>query len=137
MAGSGPRRGGIIQGINVTPLVDITLVLLVIFIVTAKIVVAPAVPLELPTAGGASEMQTVFSIVVPAEGSMLANGRPIEVDALADRARAVLREHPEARAVISADRSVPHGRVVTILDALGSGGMTHVAFGASPGEPVP
>ena len=63
MASSGPRRGGIIEGINVTPLVDITLVLLVIFIVTAKIVVTPAVPLDLPRAAGAEELQTVLSVV--------------------------------------------------------------------------
>ena len=49
MAGTGSSRG-IISGINVTPLVDVTLVLLVIFIVTAKIVVTPAIPMDLPPA---------------------------------------------------------------------------------------
>jgi hypothetical protein len=77
VASSSPRRGGIIEGINVTPLVDITLVLLIIFIVTAKIVVTPAVPLDLPRAAGAEELQTVLSVVVPREGSMLVDGEAI------------------------------------------------------------
>lgn len=130
MATSSPRRGGIIEGINVTPLVDITLVLLVIFIVTAKIAVTPAVPLDLPRAAGAEELQTVLSVEVPREGSMLVDGEAITVDALVVRARAVLAEHPDARAVISADQAVSHGRVIAILDALSEGGLTHVAFGA-------
>lgn len=130
MASSSPRRGGIIEGINVTPLVDIVLVLLVIFIVTAKIVVTPAVPLELPHAAAAEELQTVLSVVVPREGAMLVDGEPSTVPDLVARARATLAEHPQARAVISADQSVSHGRVITILDALSEGGLTHVAFGA-------
>jgi biopolymer transport protein TolR len=130
VASSGPRRGGIIEGINVTPLVDITLVLLVIFIVTAKIVVTPAVPLDLPRATGAEELQTVLSVVVPREGEMSVDGEPITLDALVVHARTVLAEHPDARAVISADQAVSHGRVIAILDALSEGGLTHVAFGA-------
>lgn len=130
MASSGPRRGGIIEGINVTPLVDITLVLLIIFIVTAKIVVTPAVPLDLPRAAGAEELQTVLSVVIPREGAMLVDGEALDVAALEARARATLAAHPEARAVISADQAVSHGRVIAVLDALGQGGLTHVAFGA-------
>lgn len=130
MASSSPRRGGIIEGINVTPLVDIVLVLLIIFIVTAKIVVTPAVPLDLPHAAAAEELQTVLSVVVPRQGDMLVDGEPITVEGLVARARTTVAEHPDARAVISADQSVSHGRVITILDALSEGGLTHVAFGA-------
>ena len=57
MAGSNLPRRGIISGINVTPLVDVTLVLLIIFIVTAKIVVTPAVSLDLPRASEGKELQ--------------------------------------------------------------------------------
>ena len=64
--GATERRGGIIEGINVTPLVDIVLVLLIIFIVTAKIVVAPAVPLDLPKAAQSEDLQTIFSIAIRA-----------------------------------------------------------------------
>ena len=66
MAGSsGQQSSGIISGINVTPLVDVMLVLLVIFIVTAKMIVTPAVPLDLPHAAHGNEVQVVFSVIVP------------------------------------------------------------------------
>jgi biopolymer transport protein ExbD len=57
-----------ITGINVTPLVDIVLVLLIIFMVTAKLIVSKSVPLDLPKAASGSDIQTVFSIVLAADG---------------------------------------------------------------------
>lgn len=138
MASSGLRRGGIIQGINVTPLVDIVLVLLIIFIVTAKIVVTPAVPLDLPKASQSKELQTILSVVVPAEGSLLVDGEPLADAALRERARGALARDPEVRAVIQADRNVKHGRVIELLDSLQAAGLTRVAFGAvRPEVPAP
>jgi biopolymer transport protein ExbD len=130
VAGVGPRRGGIIEGVNVTPLVDITLVLLVIFIVTAKLVVTPAVPLDLPKASQSREVQTILSVVVPAEGPTLIDGAAVSDDAVTVRARAALSRDPELRAVIQADRAVPHGRVLGVMDALEAAGLARVAFGA-------
>lgn len=131
MAHAGPRRGAIIEGINVTPLVDITLVLLVIFIVTAKLVVTPAVPLDLPQASQSEELQTVLSVVVPADGAMQVDGTGVDEDALGERARAALARDPDLRAVIQADRAVPHGRVMVVLDTLKAAGLSRVAFGAA------
>lgn len=130
MASGGLRRGGIIQGINVTPLVDIVLVLLIIFIVTAKIVVTPAVPLDLPKASQSQELQTVLSVVVPIEGTLLVDGEPLVDAALRERARSALQRDPGLRAVIQADRNVKHGRVIEVLDSLQAAGLTRVAFGA-------
>jgi biopolymer transport protein ExbD len=130
MASSAPRRGAIIEGINVTPLVDITLVLLIIFIVTAKLVVAPAVPLDLPKAAQSEEVQSVFSIVLPAAGSAQIDGAAADDAAIASSARAALARNPELRAVIQADRAVSHGRVMSVLDTLKSAGVVRVAFGA-------
>ncbi|WP_437607289.1 biopolymer transporter ExbD [Sorangium sp. So ce834] len=141
MASAGPsarsRRGGIIEGINVTPLVDITLVLLIIFIVTAKIVVAPAVPLDLPQASQSEELQTVLSVVVPAEGPVQIDGAAIDDAALRERAAAAFSRDPQLRAVIQADRVVPHGRVMTVLDTLKAAGIVRVAFGAVRPEAEP
>lgn len=130
MATSAPRRGGIIEGINVTPLVDITLVLLVIFIVTAKLVVTPAVPLDLPKASQSEELQTILSVIVPADGSIQVDGVATDEAALEAKARSALARDPELRAVIQADRAVSHGRVMGVLDALKSAGLVRVAFGA-------
>lgn len=133
MAGGAGGKRKIIAGINVTPLVDVTLVLLVILIVTAKIVVTPAVPLDLPRASASQEVQLVFSVLLPRESGLLVDGTPV-ADALAleRRAREAVARAPELRAVIQADGSVPHRRVISALDALKRAGVTRIAFGALP-----
>jgi biopolymer transport protein ExbD len=134
-APSGQNGNDIIAGINVTPLVDVMLVLLVIFIVTAKIIVTPAVPLDLPHAAHGEEVQVVLSVIMPARGPILVDGAPLASDdGLAEKARASAADNPELRAVIQADGEVPHRRVVRVLDQLRGAGITRVAFGALPEE---
>ncbi|MDB4985615.1 MAG: ExbD/TolR family transport energizing protein [Myxococcaceae bacterium] len=139
MAGSNQPRGGIIEGINVTPLVDIVLVLLIIFIVTAKMVVAPAVPLDLPQATHGEDVQTIFSVAIPKSGELLIDGVPATDASLAERAKLALAKDKELRAVIQADGDVPHRRVIDVLDRLKSAGLTKVAFGSTQrtGEAAP
>ncbi len=131
MAGGGPQRDGIIEGINVTPLVDITLVLLIIFIVTAKMVVQPAVPLDLPQAKQGEELQTIFAVTLAKDGTLLVDGEPAADGTLLDRAKAAIAATPELRAVIQADGDVPHRRVIGVLDRLKEAGIVRVAFGTS------
>jgi biopolymer transport protein TolR len=134
-APSGQSTEGVIAGINVTPLVDIMLVLLVIFIVTAKIIVTPAVPLDLPHAAHGEEVQVILSVIVPLRGPVLVNGAALPNDeALTEKARAAAAGDPELRAVIQADGDVPHRRVIHVLDELKGAGITRVAFGALPVE---
>jgi biopolymer transport protein TolR len=130
---SGNDNGGLIQGINVTPLVDVMLVLLVIFVVTAKIIVTPAVPLDLPHAAHGEEVQVVLSIILPVRGPTLVNGAAVTDDpGFEARARAAFAGNPDLRAVIQADGEVPHRKVVHLLDELKGVGITRVAFGALP-----
>jgi biopolymer transport protein TolR len=129
VAGSHQPKGGIIEGINVTPLVDIVLVLLVIFIVTAKFVVSPAVPLDLPQASQGEEVQTIFSVTIEKSGALRLDGAPIADGSLAEHAKGALAKDKELRAVIQADGDVPHRRVIAVLDRLKSAGLTRVAFG--------
>lgn len=137
MAHGSPPPGGIIAGINVTPLVDITLVLLIIFIVTAKIVVTPAVRLDLPQAASGEEVQVVLSLIVPARGPVLVDGEPALDDSqLHARASAAARAHRDLRAVILADGDTRHSRIMHVLDQLKLAGIAHVAFGVSPTSPA-
>ena len=133
MGQSAPEGDGLIAGINGTPLVDIVLVLLLIFIVTAKIIVAPAVPLDLPHALSTEETQVVFSVILTRGGQLLVNGSPVSDDAtlLGLAAQAVTKDR-ELRAVINADGEVAHRRVLHTLDLLKRAGLAHVAFGALP-----
>jgi biopolymer transport protein ExbD len=135
MAGSSSSDGDEIVGINVTPMVDITLVLLIIFMVTAKLVMSQAMPLDLPKAASASDTQTMFTVTIDAEGTVLANGTAIDDDqTLRSLAQAALRETPELRAVLSASERVHHGKVMHALDVLRDVGISKVAFGAERTE---
>jgi biopolymer transport protein ExbD len=133
---SPPQNGsGLIAGINVTPLVDITLVLLIVFIVTAKMIVTPAVPLDLPRASQREELQVVFAVLLPTNGPVLIDGAPApNDDVVLTLAREALRKTPALRAVINADGAVAHRRVIHTLDLLKRAGIARVAFGALPPE---
>ena len=135
--GSEPSDDGMIQGINITPLVDVVLVLLIIFIVTAKIVVTPTVPMDLPQASESESVQVIFSVILPRQGATLINGEPVYADAeIRTRAAAALAADPHLRAVIHADGDVPHRRVIAVLDAIKRAGVAQVAF-AVDAPPAP
>jgi biopolymer transport protein TolR len=134
MAGHSRRNDGIVDGINVTPLVDITLVLLIVTFVTSRVLETPAVPLDLPHAAQSSNVQVVFSVVLPKQGGALVDGLPATDADIATRAANALRETPQLRAVIQADGDVPHRKVVHVMDLLRGAGISRVAFGAVPQE---
>jgi biopolymer transport protein ExbD len=98
MAGGGTQEADeAITGINVTPLVDITLVLLIIFMVTTRIVMNQTVPLDLPKAvNGQSDVQVVFSIILTTDGRAMVDSKPIaNDDAVLPLARDALAQHPD------------------------------------------
>ena len=137
MAGfSSNKPSAPITGINVTPLVDITLVLLIIFMVTAKLVVSLAVPMDLPKAATGGAVQEIFSVSVPADQTLVLEGKALSESELLLRARDALKKNPELRAIIDADGSVPHKRVLATLDLLRQAGLGRVAFGAAPIAPL-
>ncbi len=137
MAGGAQDSEDAITGINVTPLVDIVLVLLIIFMVTAKLIVSKSVPLDLPKAASGSDIQTVFSIVLAADGSSQVDGTAIpNDDAILGKAKAAREKNPELRAVIKADSAVTHGRVIHVLDLLKQAQVAKIAFGVTPTAPA-
>ena len=140
MAGSASQEADdAITGINVTPLVDITLVLLIIFMVTTKIVLNQTLPLDLPKAAtGTSDVQTIFSILLSADGRTVVDSNQITNDeAILPLARTAQTAHPELRAVIKADSAVTHGRVIHVLDLLKQAHVGKIAFGVTPAPASP
>jgi biopolymer transport protein ExbD len=127
-----------ITGINVTPLVDIILVLLIVFMVTAKLIVRQhAVPLDLPKAASGQDVQEVFSVSLTTQGATYLNGTPIaDDDALLAPARAAHAKNKELRVVVQADGAVAHRRVMHVLDVLKRASVARIGFGVVP-EVVP
>jgi biopolymer transport protein ExbD len=140
MAGSSKNDDdGLIAGINVTPLVDVTLVLLIIFMVTAKIIVSQGMPMDLPKAASGEEVQTVFSVELSADGKTAVDSKVVPSDEdVSPLAKEAKTKTKDLRAVIRADKKVEHGRVIHVLDLLKKAGVAKIAFAVSPvGEGVP
>src|SRR5262245_33367388 len=105
--------------------------------VTAKLVVSRALPMDLPRAATAGEVQEVFSLALLADGSTQVDGAAVADDrALLRLARAAQNENPELRAVVRADGSVAHSRVMHALDVLRQGGVARIAFAVVQGPAV-
>jgi biopolymer transport protein ExbD len=118
-----------ITGINVTPLVDVTLVLLVVFMVTASYIVAPAIKVELPKASTSEATpQSTLSLVLTREGTLYLNNAPVQPEDVRAFVRAQRARGAELQAVLAADAAVPHGRVVAVIDLIKSEGVTGFAL---------
>jgi biopolymer transport protein ExbD len=137
MAGGAMRRRGMITEINVTPLVDIMLVLLIIFMLTAHLIARQAIEIELPHASqSTAPPPTTLAIALKADGAMFLNDRPVTADALRAALKDAVARDPKAQAVIAGDKRVSHGRVVWVLDAVRSVGITQFAIQIDPHEIV-
>jgi biopolymer transport protein TolR len=125
--------GPMIVGINVTPLVDVTLVLLIIFMVTASYIVTPSIKVDLPKASsGGQSQRSSLQIALTAKGALYLNGAPSTDAALARDVAASLPKNPDLQAVISADRAVPHGDVVHVIDVVRRAGVRRFAINVDP-----
>ena len=131
--GTNGDEDDIISAINVTPLVDVILVLLIIFMVTARIIVSQGMPMDLPKAASGEEVQTIFSVELTADGLTVVDSERVENDEAVSRlAKTAKAKVPELRAVIRADNKVEHGRVIHVLDLLKRAGVNKIAFAVSP-----
>jgi len=126
--------GRMIVDINVTPLVDITLVLLIIFMVTASYIVSPAIKVDLPKAASATEQtKTTLSLTLAKDGGLYLNGQRSNDQAVIQFIAAELPKNTELQAIIAADRIVPHGDVVHVIDMVKRAGVHRFAINVDPG----
>lgn len=133
MAALGPRRRGIMSDINVTPLVDIMLVLLVIFMLTAHLIARQAIEVELPRAANSTALTpTTLAVTLTRDGALYLGSEPISDKGLRAAVRAAVGRDPKAQAIIVGDKAVPHGRVVWVLDTIKSLGVTSFAIQIDP-----
>lgn len=123
-----------ITGINVTPLVDVVLVLLVVLMVTATYLASKAIPVDLPAAATGEASAAPLSVSVDKSGKLFLDGTPLEEVELARRVRARRAEDPELRAVIAADGAVSHRVVVRVIDLLRRENVIRFAINVNPDD---
>ena len=115
-----------IHGINVTPLVDIMLVLLIIFMIATKLDQPGAMDVQLPKASTATEVQnSTLAVVVHKDGSMHLNGKDATLDEIQHVAS---HGSPDTQALVSGDKGVAYERIIAVMDALRRGGIYKVAL---------
>ena len=115
--------------INMTPLIDVMLVLLVIFILTAPLM-ASSLKLDLPRADGAaaSDAPAFVALAIDAAGGLYLDEVPAAREAVVERVRATARRNPAAEVQLRADRRVPYGRVAEVIGWVQEAGLTRIGF---------
>jgi biopolymer transport protein ExbD len=137
MAGGASRRRGIVAEINVTPLVDIMLVLLIIFMLTAHLIAKQAIEVELPRASQSTTLPpTTIAVTLSRDGALYLNSSPVTPDALRSAVKEAVAKDPKTQAIIVGDKAVSHGRVVWVLDTIKALGVTSFAIQIDPAEMV-
>lgn len=119
--------------INMTPLIDVMLVLVVIFILTAPLMVS-TVPLQLPVSAAAQvrdEPRRVL-LALDSSGQLYLEDRPMTLQALATRLREIGQSQPQTEIQLRADDRVAYGRVVEVLGLAQQAGLTRIGFVAKP-----
>ena len=121
--------------INVTPLVDVMLVLVVIFIITAPLL-ASTIRLDLPKTDAAKAADTpqFVTLVVDKSGQAFLDNKPVLLDELAHRLAQTASRNPETEVQLRADEAVPYGKVVQVMGVAQKAGLNRIGFVA---EPVP
>ena len=126
-----------IVDINVTPLVDITLVLLIIFMVTASYIVSPAIKVDLPKAASGSEQtKTTLAITISKDGAVYLNGERSSDAGIVAYIGGELPKNPDLQAIIAADKVVSHGDVIHVIDLVKRAGVHRFALNVDPGAAV-
>ena len=118
-----------ISSINVTPFVDVVLVLLVIFMVTAPLLMKDSIGIRLPKATSSDRKLTSrMGVAVTRQGQILLNGVPASPETITARVKDALAQDSETQALISADGDARHADVVRAIDLIKSAGMNRFAI---------
>lgn len=118
-----------IAEINVVPLVDIILVVLIIFMVTAPLVLKPVIDIQLPKASSGQEApQQALNVSIKPDGQLTVNGQTSSTEQLAVIATQLVKQQTEAAAILQADRAVTLETLTAVIDVIKSAGVKKVAF---------
>lgn len=127
---SGPGGRGSIVGFNVTPMVDIVLVLLVIMMVSANFIVSESMNVDLPKASnGDRTVPSTAIVTISPDGRYGWHDNPVTDAELSEKLRTAHAENPDVNLVVSADGQARHSAVVKVIDLAKAEGITHYAIG--------
>jgi biopolymer transport protein ExbD len=136
MTGSGPEgEDGLLAEINVTPFVDVMLVLLIVFMVAAPMMTV-GVPVDLPRAplAAAAEAREPLVVTLDGEGRVFLDRAEVGLPGLAGALRPLAAAAPDRPVFLRADRGQSYGEVMRVLAAVSASGFTHASL---IGEPAP
>jgi biopolymer transport protein TolR len=119
--------------INMTPLVDVMLVLVVIFIITAPLL-ASSIKLDLPGTDAAkpNDAPRFVTVALDAQGKLFLNDKPVTGAELAQQLADSGRQNPDTEVQLRADQTVPYGRIVEVMGAAQKAGLNRIGFVAEP-----
>ena len=128
MSSGGKGRAPIV-GINVTPMVDVVLVLLVIMMVSATYIVSQSLKVELPKAASSDEsVASVAAVTVAKGGGLYFNQEPIDEPGLRAKLKQAVTQNPDINLIVSGDKNATHGDVVHVIDLAKIEGITKFAI---------
>ncbi len=122
--------------INMTPLVDVMLVLVVIFIITAPLL-ASSIKLDLPGTDAAkpNDAPRFVTVALDAQGKLFLNDKPVTAAELAQQLADSSKKNPDTEVQLRADQTVPYGRIVEVMGAAQKAGLNRIGFVAEPRTP--
>lgn len=124
-----------ISDINIVPLVDIILVVLIIFMVTAPALMKPSIQVDLPEAASADASEPTFlQVVITQEGRILVNNQEVEEAQAREIAQTEVQKNPNVQAIVSGDQEAPYGAIIKVMDWLKSEGVKD--FAVSTDKPL-
>jgi biopolymer transport protein ExbD len=130
MAGGANDSDDEITGINVTPLVDIVLVLLIIFMVTANFIVRETVEVDLPRAANTKDktVQGPVMLTMDKDAKVFFDGVEVQPDVLMQKMKEAVAKDQDVRAIISADQTLNYGKVMGLIDQVKEAGIAKFAL---------
>lgn len=132
MAASEENAEGLITGINVTPLVDVVLVLLIIFMATAPLIAKRALTVSVPRAATGERASASLQVTLTADQKILLESSLFDLAGLLHELKKRQAHEPELRLTVAAEEGLPYGAVVELLDTIRTSGVKRVALEVRP-----
>jgi biopolymer transport protein ExbD len=134
----GSTSEDVISDINITPFVDIILVVLIIFMVTATTIVKQSIKVQLPEAATAEALQEdSIGLTLTDRGQLLLDGEPSSIEAVQGRIRGDKAQNRDVVVLIAADKLVAYGRLIWLIDLIKSEGVANFAFNVDKTQAIP